>query len=87
MMENSRKNFTVTLKVFGRKTGYLSDPVSLQYTAYATISDDPVRSGICHDSVTKRVDTITATTPVGAEGTSPATYTSAEPARVRGVVS
>ena len=51
------------------------------------ISDDPVSSGICHDNVAKRVDTIAATTPVGADGRPPATSTPLEPARVRGVVS
>lgn len=44
-------------------------------------------SGICQDKVTKRVDTMAATTPVGADGMSPATSTPLEPACVRGVVS
>ncbi len=51
------------------------------------ISEEPVRSGMRHDSVTKRVDTITATTPVGADGTSPPRSAPGEPARVWGVVS
>ena len=44
-------------------------------------------SGICQDKVTNRVDTIAATTPVGADGTLAAKSTPLEPACVRGVVS